>query len=259
MSDLLSVSKRRLGRVPGAHVMWSAVRQIWNRFEYRRDFARFSALAAAASRQVPHWHDRFPCLGQKTSSTEFDRHYVYHTSWAARILEQSRPRRHIDISSSLQFVGIISAFLEVEHYDYRPPDLCLDRLTTGFADLLNLPFADGSVSSLSCMHVVEHVGLGRYGDPLDAEGDTKAMRELMRVLAPGGQLLFVAPLGFPRVCFNAHRIYGYDQIRSAFANLELAQFRLVPDDPADGLIEASPGLANAQAYACGCFLFHKPI
>jgi len=47
------------------------------------------------------------------------------------------------------------------------------------------------------MNVVEHVGLGRYGEPLDPEGDIKAMRELRRVLAPGGSLLFVVPVGRP--------------------------------------------------------------
>jgi hypothetical protein len=36
------------------------------------------------------------------------------------------------------------------------------------------------------MHVVEHIGLGRYGEPMDEQGDLKAIEELKRVLAPGG-------------------------------------------------------------------------
>ena len=63
------------------------------------------------------------------------------------------------------FRRIGSAFVPIEHYDYRPPDIRLDNLESGFADLLNLPFSDRSIASLSCMHVVEHVGLGRYGEP----------------------------------------------------------------------------------------------
>lgn len=260
VSSVASGWKRRLGRVPGARATWVRGRRILAWLDYRRDFARFSALAAASRHPVPRWGERFACLGQKTRSSEFDRHYVYHSSWAARILARTRPERHVDISSSLYFVGIVSAFVPVTHYDYRPPDLHLDNLTTSFADLAALPFANGSVMSLSCMHVVEHVGLGRYGDPLDPEGDMKAMCELTRVLAPGGQLLFVAPVGRPCIRFNAHRIYGYEQIRKSFAALQLVQFLLVPDRPADGgLIEATPEVVATQDYGCGCFWFCKPI
>lgn len=200
-----------------------------------------------------------PCLGQNTPQTSFDRHYVYHTGWAARILSETRPARHVDISSSVYFVGLVSAFLPIEHYDYRPPDLRLTHIKTGFADLHDLPFADVSLASVSCMHVVEHVGLGRYGDPLDPEGDAKAMRELARVLAPGGRLLFVVPVGRPHICFNAHRVYSYDMILTAFSDLQLVEFKLVPDrESAGGLIEATPELVAAQEYGCGCFLFQKP-
>ena len=189
--------KDRIRKIPIIKTAWNQGYRLRRWRNYKRDFARFVSLAKAAERNIPLWADRFPCLGHATASTGFDRHYVYHTSWAARLLARNKPGRHVDISSSLYFVGIASAFVPFLHYDYRPPDLRLDNLETGFADLLKLPFSDGSVDSLSCMHVVEHVGLGRYGDPLDAEGDTKAMRELTRVLAPGGNLLFVVPIGRP--------------------------------------------------------------
>jgi hypothetical protein len=94
---------------------------------------------------------------------------------------------------------------------------------------------------------------------LNPEGDTQAMGELRRVLAPGGNLLFVVPVGRPRICFNAHRIYSFDEIRDQFSDLTLREFRLVPDDPADGgLVEATPQQVAAQMYGCGCFWFQKP-
>lgn len=241
--------------MPKGYKWW---RRVFNWLEYRRELIRFRDLSAAAGRQIPLWRERFPILGEKTRSKEFDRHYVYHTAWGARILEQTRPTRHVDISSSLYFVGIVSAFVPIEHYDYRPPQLRLDNVTTGFADLLALPFSDRSIQSLSCMHVVEHVGLGRYGDQLDPDGDTKAMRELARVLAPGGMLLFVVPVGRSRVCFNAHRIYSYDQVRACFYDLRLDQFILIPDQSADGgLVDATAEMVAAQEYACGCFCFRR--
>ena len=110
------------------------------------------------------------------------------------------------------------------------------------------------------MHVVEHIGLGRYGDILDPEGDIKAMRELSRVVAPKGHLLFAVPVGPapPRICFNAHRISSYEQICSAFSALQLVEFRLVPDRPQDGgLIEATSEIIATQKYGCGRLCFRK--
>jgi SAM-dependent methyltransferase len=137
--------------------------------------------------------------------------------------------------------------------------LRLNNLVSDHADILALPFADEAVASLSCMHVVEHIGLGRYGDRLDPEGDVKALAELKRVLAPGGNLLFVVPVGRPRIIFNAHRIYSFDQIRSYFENLDLIDFSLIPDNRENGglIRNATPAMADAQEYGCGCFYFRK--
>ncbi len=212
-----------------------------------------------AARFPLRWSQREPQLYDRTATTGFDRHYVYHTAWAARVLARTRPRLHIDISSSLYFVGIASAFVPMKFYDYRPARLGLGNLEEGVGDLTRLPFADRSVESISCLHVTEHVGLGRYGDPLDPEGDLKAMRELSRVVAPGGVLLFAVPIGRPRLAFNAHRIYSHAQIVEQFRDLELAEFALIPDDDADvGLIcPAAAAQADAQRYGCGCFWFRR--
>lgn len=206
-----------------------------------------------------NWGERFPCLYDNTGTTGFDRHYVFHTAWAARVVAQTKPARHVDISSSLYFCSILSAHVPVDFYDYRPAALGLDDLRSEKGDLLNLPFQDQSVHSLSCMHVIEHIGLGRYGDELDAEGDLRAMAELKRVLAAGGDLLLVVPVGRPRVMFNAHRIYSYNQIVQQFSDLELKEFSLIPDDESDGglIRNASPSLVESQTYACGCFWFRK--
>ena len=201
-----------------------------------------------------------PSVGSTNSDNGFDRHYVYHPAWAARVLAELQPERHVDISSLLTFGVVASAFLPIEYYEYRPVAVELDSYAAGRADLTRLPFADESVASLSCMHVVEHVGLGRYGDELDPDADLQAMRELRRVLAPGGSLLFVVPVGRPRVQFNAHRIYAHEDVLDAFAGLELVEFALIPDDASQGglIRHADPALVPKQAYACGCFWFQAP-
>jgi hypothetical protein len=59
-----------------------------------------------------------------------------------------------------------------------------------------------------CVSSIEHSGLGRYGDPLDPDGDLKAMAGLRDMLNPAGILYLTVPIGADRVVFNLHRIYG---------------------------------------------------
>jgi len=228
--------------------------------EFAAEFDLFRRLAAADPRGLPvRMEDAYPCLGEKTATTSFDRHYVYHTSWAARKIAQTKPLYHIDISSSLYFAGIVSAFVPIRFFDYRPADLDLPGLVSARADLLQLPFENESVPSLSCMHVVEHIGLGRYGDPIDPLADTKAMGELERVLAANGDLLFVVPVGEPRVMFNAHRIYSPLQIVEGFRGLSLVEFSLLRDDANGGGVVENATIedAHAQKYGCGMFWFQR--
>lgn len=224
----------------------------WGRFimQYRR----FSSVAD--DRFPLQWKDRWPCLLDHTIGTGFDHHYVFHTAWAARLIARNAPERHVDFSSCLRFATLVSAFVPMDFYDYRPAELPLEGLKSGHADLTNLHFENDSIASLSCMHVVEHIGLGRYGDPLDAKGDLKAINEIKRVLQPGGNLYFVVPIGIPRIQFNAHRIYSYKQVVELFDSLTLQQFSLIPD--AGSIVyDAAPALAEQQRYGCGCFWFTK--
>ena len=225
---------------------------------FRREFVRFRKLTRHHGTDLPlKWADRLPCLTERGDHTSFDRHYVYHTAWAARIIARLAPIKHVDISSSLYFCGIVSAFVPVVFYDYRRVSLVLAGLEVNLGDLLALPFGDREISSLSCMHVVEHIGLGRYGESLDANADRKAMAELSRVIAPGGSLLFVVPVGRPRIVFNAHRVYSYRQVLDGFPELQLQAFSLIPDDSSGlGLIEdPTEDYVNEQEYGCGCFWF----
>ena len=225
-----------------------------------RDYLAFKNLLRKSEQRFNfRWKDRYPCLNEKIPSHDIEPHYTYHPAWAARILSQVRPEIHIDISSSLSFCTIVSAFVPVKFYEYRQPNLNLDNLSSESADLLHLPFEDESVESLSCMHVIEHIGLGRYGDTVDPDGDLKAIFELKRVLAFGGSLIFVVPIGKPKIMFNAHRIYSYDQIVDYFAELELKEFSLITEDNKKGglLRHATKEMADQEVYGCGCFWFKK--
>lgn len=203
--------------------------------------------------------DLHPCVNDKTVNTGFDRHYVFHTAWAARKIKEINPTIHHDISSSVYFNALVSAFVPIHFFDYRPAIMNLSGLESSHADLYDLPFDNECIISLSCMHVVEHIGLGRYGDPIDYDGDLKAIKEIKRVLAPRGDLLFVVPIGKNIIMYNAHRIYSYKQIIEYFEGLRLVEFSLIQDDRHGGTIiqNATEEMANAQEYGCGLFWFKK--
>jgi len=227
---------------------------------FNEQYENFKEMSKKDNRFDLKDEDLFPCLNDNTNVTTFDHHYVYHPAWAARIIAKNNPEFHVDISSTLRFCSILSAFIPVKFYDYRPAQLNLSNLECLSADLLKLPFEDNSIKSLSCMHTLEHVGLGRYGDKLDPNGDLVAIEELKRVTAEDGALIIVVPItGSPKIKFNAHRIYSYKQIMNYFSGFELVQFDLIPDSAQEtGMIfNASEADSNKQDYGCGCFYFKK--
>ena len=226
---------------------------------FHEEFEQFAGMAGSAPRLSVSLSDINPQLSDRATVTPIDRHYTYHPAWAARVLAKTRPAKHVDISSIVNFCTIVSAFVPVEFYDFRPAPVELDGLYTGAADLMKLDFPSDSIASLSCMHVIEHIGLGRYGDPLDPDGDLKAIGELVRVLAPDGNLLVATPVGRPRVAFNAHRVYDHEAFAGYFAPLELVEFALIEERGEGGLVVApSPDRVRAESYGCGCFWFRKP-
>jgi len=229
--------------------------------DFTADFLRMKAAEKSSVKRFQFDKADFHlCLNDKTATTGFDRHYIYHPAWAARILKATSPNKHIDISSTLHFSTILSAFIPTDFYDYRPAVLSLTDLNCKAGDLHKLPFKTASVESISCMHTIEHIGLGRYGDPIDYDGDIKAINELKRVLKPGGNLLIAVPLGSSdKICFNAHRIYSKKQILSLFDELPLKEFTLIPENEDDGGLVVDPDskLLDKQTYGCGCFWFSK--
>lgn len=229
-----------------------------NYFSYLKDKSDF---ITSESKTVKRFEikDEIKCLEDKTNNTPFDRHYTYHTAWAARVVKEINPEVHYDISSLLYFSTLLSAFVPTRFFDYRPAQLNLSNFTSEKADLNSLPFESGSIHSLSCMHTIEHIGLGRYGDQIDYDGDLKAIEELKRVVAPGGNLIFVTPVGQPKIQYNAHRVYSYAQIKSYFIGFTVKEFSLVPDNQEQGGIikNATQEMSDKQHYGCGCFWLVK--
>jgi len=174
-------------------------------------------------------------------------------------ITQNRAKHHIDVGSDVRFVTMLTTHLPVTFVDIRPLEAeGIEHLASMAGSILELPFADASVESLSCLHVAEHIGLGRYADPLDPSGTRRACAELARVLAPGGNLFFSLPVGRSRVCFNAHRVHSPRQILDYFRDLDLAEFVAV-DDHGNLLHNLQPNQMAVAEYGCGLFWFQRNL
>lgn len=218
-----------------------------------RDWRRYSRMEGAESARVL---DSYPCIHDATKTTAFDAHYLYQDVWAARHIRESGARLHVDVASRVDFAAFLTAIVNVIFCDLRPLRARIEGMKCVQADVLNLPFRDCSVGSLSCLHVAEHVGLGRYGDALDPMGTAKTAAELCRVLAPGGSLYFSVPVGKERLCYNAHRIHSPQRIRALFDGLRLEEFSAI-DDRGEFHKGVELHSVEASRYACGLFRFVK--
>lgn len=226
--------------------------------------AAFNALKAQEAqtqrRFYLEWEHRYPILNEDAGDADFPRDYIYHVGWAARSLRKIAPTLHHDVSSSLYFIACASAWTPIKFCDVRATALRMENVTVQQEDARNLSFASDSIESLSCLHVLEHIGLGRYGDELDYDGDLKAVRELKRVVRPGGDLLVVVPIAcLSVVCFNAHRVYEFNEFKAMFTDsFDVVEEALIPESPEHGLLyNPPPELLRRQNYACGCFWFRK--
>jgi hypothetical protein len=63
---------------------------------------------------------------------------------------------------------------------------------------------------------IEHSGLGRYGDPLNPNGDIETMQEIYKSLKTGGLCFVGFPVGTDCLVWNAHRIYGKIRLKLLF-------------------------------------------
>lgn len=221
-----------------------------------RFFSHWVAYAKSNGAQKIRVLDLQPCLGDWSTHTPFDAHYFYQGAWLARKVRAASTEKHVDIGSSVLTISVLSAYVETTFVDYRPLQVSLPGLTSIAGNILDLPFAGGAVNSLSCLHVIEHIGLGRYGDPIDPQGSVKAAHELQRIVNRGGQLFLSLPIGRERVCFNAHRVHAPASVLGMFPQMKLIEFCYVDDNGQyheDKQIEA----ADRLEYGCGLFQFEK--
>jgi SAM-dependent methyltransferase len=176
----------------------------------------------------------YPCLtdfyGPSGSTRD---HYFHQDLLVAQKIFRNRPRKHVDFGSRLDgFVAHVASFRELDVLDFRDLVTAIPNVRFRRCDLLQLPPEfHQCCDSLSCLHVLEHVGLGRYGDPIDLRGDVKALENLAKMLIPGGTLYLSVPFGVERIEYNAHRVFGLPTICQLIEPFfEITEFSVVNDE-----------------------------
>ena len=158
--------------VPPFIILWP-----WYILKYFINWFHYSRLPESEKLSLIN---SYPCLYDKTSVTGIDKHYFYQGLWAMKRISDSKPVEHVDIGSDNKWVGWLTTHVPVVSIDIRPLPVEVNKLECRIGSILNLPFDDNSVKSISCLHVIEHVGLGRYGDSFDVHGTEKSLSGIIK-------------------------------------------------------------------------------
>jgi hypothetical protein len=205
---------------------------------YLRDLFFFRGYYRGPLNLMPCLHDRYSEGGVTKSE------YFWQDLLVARWIYEANPRKHLDVGSRIDgFVAHVASFRELEVMDVRPITSVIPGVEFRLANLMSpesiadLSMGGGYCDSISCLHVLEHLGLGRYGDQLDALGYEKGIAHLAMLLQPKGTLYLSTPVGRERVEFNANWVFEPQKILSLAATHCLQLTRIVAFNRVSGLVE----------------------
>jgi len=207
----------------------------------------------------------YPILDERfIQSSRIGWNYFYQDLHVAQRIFLANPAKHVDVGSRVDgFVAHVATFRPIEVYDIRAMENRILNVTFVQADVCSpdFPFT-GYCDSISSLHVIEHIGLGRYGDPIDINGHLKALANIHRALKPAGIFYFSVPIGPQRIEFNGHRVFGLQYLRDLLiCDYEILFFSYVDDTNCfHRHVELNQDLIAANAgctYGCGIFELRK--
>lgn len=211
---------------------------------------------------TPCLHDRYEEGGATKSE------YFWQDLLVARLIHEANPIKHVDIGSRVDgFVAHVASFRDCEVFDVRPISTAVPGVVFHQLDLMNpdsLPITEGTgyCDSLSCLHAIEHFGLGRYGDPINPLGYQFGLANMAKLLQPGGVFYLSSPIGQERVEFNANWVFDPRSIVTCAEASGLTLKRLTVITAASGPQESgidteSLAALALQHYQLGLFIFTK--
>ena len=226
---------------------------------YFTESKRFSVAGGIIEERFPILTDYKDCAGVAKG------HYFHQDLLIAQKLFMDNPERHVDIGSRIDgFVAHVASFREIELFDIRPMRTKLKNITFKVQNLVELSDEyHGYSDSVSCLHALEHFGLGRYGDPIDPQGHMKGFNNLLKLTRRGGKLYISVPIGRRRTVFNAHRIFSpYDLIHLSTDKAYLENYAYVDDHGdlwVEGDIQQLLSDSENLEYGLGIYEFRKLV
>lgn len=223
--------------------------------QYLADFMTLRGQAGSSSHSFPFGTfkpkpgDRYGLNGDTARGQYFHQDFL-----VARRIFINNPKRHLDVGSRVAgFIAHVASYREIEAIDIRPMNKVLPNIKFLQADLMaDLPphFIE-CCDSLSCLHTIEHFGLGRYGDPVNFEGHLLGLENLRKILKPGGKFYFSTPIGPQRIEFNAHRVFSVDYLAHLLEQHYTIEHFSYVDDRGD--LHEDVGLTpELRRTSCGC-------
>ncbi len=203
----------------------------------------------------------YPILNEKfTESGMASGHYFHQDLLIAQRIFLRQPSKHVDIASRVDgFVAHVASFRPIEVFDIRPLSNYISNIHFVQANLMHLDSQFiNYTDSISCLHVIEHFGLGRYNDPIDIDGHLKGLDNIYQILKTGGIFYFSTPIGRQRIEFNAHRVFDVSYLLELFSpRYDILQFSYVDDkgDLHTNIELTKIGINNNFSCTFGCGIF----
>ena len=230
---------------------------------YLRDYKTFRRGYAGKMNFKPCLHDRYEEGGAIKNE------YFWQDLLVARAIHAAKPVKHVDIGSRVDgFVAHVASFRDIEVFDVRTISTKVPGVFFRKADLMDEDFLKsiavdrGYCDSLSCLHAIEHFGLGRYSDPVNPQGYHHGISNMAQLLNPGGTFYLSTPIGRERVEFNANWVFDPRSIISCAVEAGMTLQNLTVITPNYGYQQSAfndTTLANltSQPYQLGLFIFTK--
>lgn len=229
---------------------------------YLRDWLTFRKSYDGRMKFWPCLHDRYEEGGASKGE------YFWQDLLVARAIHAANPVKHVDIGSRVDgFVAHVASFRDCEVFDIRPISTSIPGVIFRQADLMSpvsLPVTadEGYCDSLSCLHAIEHFGLGRYGDSVNSQGYICGITNMARLLKQGGIFYLSTPIGQERVEFNANWVFDPRSIVhcAEMAGMVLQKLIIITQDNGpqkSSVDEATLAKLAMQRYHLGLFTFLK--
>ncbi|QWD93553.1 DUF268 domain-containing protein [Polynucleobacter asymbioticus] len=225
---------------------------------YLRERSQFIKLGGAIAKNYPILYDYKDNAGSAMGQ------YFHQDLLVASFVHEKNPIRHVDIGSRIDgFVAHVAAFRKIEVLDIRPlNNIGHENIEFLQADLMNPNInASKKSDSLSCLHAIEHFGLGRYGDVVDPLGYLKGFKNMLSMVENDGTFYISFPISNKNeVHFNAHRFFHPHDILGW--NVSPMKFKVIRFDYVDDEgnlhtnVDLHNGIINVND-GCGIYTLHK--